>query len=207
MGKDKLGSKDIKSDESVESRVGTESQTKSKGMPQDGVSRWGERHEQLKRHLQVDNLFFEDLDAHQTIEFVPHGEQLSLNEHRHLPPLYDLQHSLMHDTLGCFLLGHYNLPNIDVHWMVHRSSSHVSRKHLQIGKCLVSIMNCNNIIWLDNLFNLSKFPFHNFVFYNSISTIQGCLHLGHQWTPICWSIPCFNSKHVLFIFSIFSFHF
>lgn len=39
MGKDKLGSKDIKSDESVESRVGMESQTKSKGMPQDGVSR------------------------------------------------------------------------------------------------------------------------------------------------------------------------
>lgn len=115
MGRDKLGPKDIKSNESVESGVGMESQTKTKGMPQDGVLRRGEIHEQLEQYLQVDNLSFEDLDAHQTIEFVPHREQLSLNQHHHLPPLHDLQHSLMHDTLGCFLLGHNDLPNFDVH--------------------------------------------------------------------------------------------
>ena len=49
-----------------------ESQFKTKGMPQDGVLRRGEIHEQLERRLQVDNLSFEDLDAHQTIEFPPH---------------------------------------------------------------------------------------------------------------------------------------
>jgi hypothetical protein len=65
MGRDKLGPKDTESDESIESGVGMESQTKTKGMPQDGDLRRGEAHEQLERRLQVDNLSFEDLDEHQ----------------------------------------------------------------------------------------------------------------------------------------------